>query len=188
MSTFLTFTIVGIVTGAIYAVAATGLVVTYTTSGIFNFAHGAIGMVMAFVYWQLRVGERWPTPLALVFVLGVLAPVAGAVLERILFRPLHGSSTGVSLVVTLGLLLTLLGGGYAIWDPSTPRVLPRFFGARRLRLTVQAPTIASGSRRRRGRRSSTPPSRRPTGRTWTTSPPTTCWSSPCRCRGNRSAH
>jgi branched-chain amino acid transport system permease protein len=49
VSQFLTFTIIGIVTGAVYAVAATGLVVTYTTSGIFNIAHGAIGMVMAFL-------------------------------------------------------------------------------------------------------------------------------------------
>ena len=39
------FTIIGLSTGAIYAVAASGLVVTYTTSGIFNFAHGAIGML-----------------------------------------------------------------------------------------------------------------------------------------------
>ena len=36
METFLAFTIVGVVTGAIYAVTASGLVVTYTTSGIFN--------------------------------------------------------------------------------------------------------------------------------------------------------
>jgi branched-chain amino acid transport system permease protein len=46
---FLQFTVLGIVTGAVYAIAATGLVVTYSTSGIFNIAHGAIGMVMAFL-------------------------------------------------------------------------------------------------------------------------------------------
>ena len=60
MQDFLNFTIIGVITGAIYAVAASGLVVTYTTSGIFNFAHGAIGMVMAFLYWQLRVQQHWP--------------------------------------------------------------------------------------------------------------------------------
>ena len=36
------------------AIAATGLIVTYTTSGIFNFAHGAIGMLSAVFYWQLH--------------------------------------------------------------------------------------------------------------------------------------
>ena len=41
--------------GALYAVAASGLVLTYTTSGIFNFAHGAFGMFAAFLYWQFAV-------------------------------------------------------------------------------------------------------------------------------------
>src|SRR2546427_676203 len=93
MSTFLLFTILGIVSGASYAIAASGLVVTYTTSGIFNFAHGAIGMFMAFVYWELTVNRGWPTPLALVVVLFVLAPLMGAVIERVLMRKLHGRST-----------------------------------------------------------------------------------------------
>ena len=66
MHEFLEFTIIGIVLGSAYAVAASGLVVTYATSGIFNIAHGAIGMFMAFVYWQLSVGlahqhRRWPS-------------------------------------------------------------------------------------------------------------------------------
>ena len=60
MHELLTFTIIGIFTGAAYAVAASGLVVTYSTSGIFNIGHGAIGMVMAFVYWQFVV--PWQVP------------------------------------------------------------------------------------------------------------------------------
>ena len=52
MDKFLTFTIAGLSTAAIYAIAASGLVVTYTTSGIFNFAHGAFGMLAA-----LRTGR-----------------------------------------------------------------------------------------------------------------------------------
>ncbi|MCB0972434.1 MAG: hypothetical protein KDA97_13090, partial [Acidimicrobiales bacterium] len=59
--------VLGLVSAAIYAVAASGLVVTYTTSGIFNFAHGAVAMVCAFVYWQLSSPDAWglPVPLAL---------------------------------------------------------------------------------------------------------------------------
>ncbi len=33
----------------IYAMSASGLVVVYTTTGIFNFAQGAIGMFLAYV-------------------------------------------------------------------------------------------------------------------------------------------
>src|SRR5436189_2477734 len=105
MHDLLAFTIVGIVTGAIYAVAASGLVVTYQTSGIFNFAHGAIGMFMAFVYWKIHVDMGVPTLLALALVLLVLAPLLGAVIERTMMRSLYGASTGAALVVTVGLML-----------------------------------------------------------------------------------
>jgi hypothetical protein len=58
---FFTYVVLGLITGSVYAIAGSGLVVTYTTSGIFNFAHGAIGMVMAFVFWQLSVDWGLPT-------------------------------------------------------------------------------------------------------------------------------
>src|SRR3954464_6183920 len=107
METFLAFTVVGIVTGAIYAVSASGLVVTYTTSGIFNFAHGAIGMFMAFMYWELRVNQGWPAPIALVVVLLILSPLLGALVERVLMRPLYAAPMSVAIVVTLALLIIL---------------------------------------------------------------------------------
>jgi branched-chain amino acid transport system permease protein len=44
MSNFLQFTVFGIMLGAGYAIAATGLVVTYTTSGVFNFATSRPGL------------------------------------------------------------------------------------------------------------------------------------------------
>ena len=65
MEKFFVFLIIGVTISAVYAISATGLVVTYITSGVFNFAHGAIGMFLAFVYWELRVNQGWPTPLAL---------------------------------------------------------------------------------------------------------------------------
>ncbi|HWE55950.1 MAG TPA: ABC transporter permease, partial [Acidimicrobiales bacterium] len=124
---FFSYAVIGIVTGCLYALTATGLVVTYTTSGIFNFGHGAIGMFMAFVYWQLAVGWHWPVPIALGFVLFILAPLTGAAIERAVIRPLYGASLSVSLVVTLGLLLGFLGIAAAIWPPKT-RYLPTIFG------------------------------------------------------------
>jgi branched-chain amino acid transport system permease protein len=116
MDAFLAFTVVGVVTGAIYAVSATGLVVTYTTSGVFNFAHGAMGMVMAFLYWELRVNQAWPAPIALVVVLLVAAPIMGAVVERLLMRKLYNAPMGVSIVTTLALLVILLGLGDSLWS------------------------------------------------------------------------
>lgn len=130
----LTYAVVGLVTGCLYALTASGLVVTYTTSGVFNFAHGAIGMVMAFTYWQLAEGWGWPVPLALLTVLLVLAPLTGALIEVAVIRPLYGASLSVSLVVTLGLLLGLLGVADAVWNPGVTRNLPAIFGTRSVHL------------------------------------------------------
>jgi branched-chain amino acid transport system permease protein len=135
MSALLSYTIVGLVTGCIYALTATGLVVTYTTSGIFNFAHGAIGMVAAFSYWQLTVGWGWPVWVALPLVLLVGAPLFGGVVERVLIRPLRGASADLSIVITLGLLLFLLGFANIAWKPTQARLLPPFLsGVKQVRI------------------------------------------------------
>ncbi|MDZ7675098.1 MAG: ABC transporter permease [Acidimicrobiales bacterium] len=126
MEELIAFTVVGVVTGAIYAVAASGLVLTYTTSGVFNIAHGAIGMLMAFVYWEIRFDWEWPAPIALVLVIGVIAPLFGVLVERTLARNLGRASLVSSLVVTIGLMLVLMGLAFNIWPPAGRRV-PGFF-------------------------------------------------------------
>lgn len=134
MTTFLAFTIVGIATGCIYALTASGLVVTYTTSGIFNFAHGAVGMVCAFTYWELTVQQGWPQLLGVLVVVGVEAPLIGAVIYLLMMRGLHGTTISTQLVITLGLLLALIGFGNVRWNPTEPRVVPEFFAGNHVRL------------------------------------------------------
>src|SRR6266852_2597916 len=109
---------IGIVYGCLYALTATGLVVTYNTSGIFNFAHGAEGMFMAFLYWQLSVGWHLPWLVAMALVLFVAAPLMGAFIERAFVRGLYKAPLGVTLVVALGMLLVLLYGADGIWEPT----------------------------------------------------------------------
>ncbi len=128
MHEFLEFTIIGIVLGSAYAVAASGLVVTYATSGIFNIAHGAIGMFMAFVYWQLLVPWHIPAGLAFVVTVFIVAPLAGALIERLFIRRVATASVAITLVVTVGLTILILGiVQEIIWKPST-RIVPLFFG------------------------------------------------------------
>ncbi len=127
MTDFLAFTIFGVVTGAIYAVAASGLVVTYTTSGIFNFSHGAVGMLAAFTYWQLRFDWGWNPILSLIIVLVVLAPLLGALVERIIMRGLQGTTEVTKTVVSVGLLVAFIGLAQVLWE-SRGRRFDRFFG------------------------------------------------------------
>ncbi len=129
MDTFLALTVTGLVTGCLYALTASGLVVTYTTSGIFNFAHGAIGMLAAFSYWELTSSRGMPSLAAMLLTVLVISPLVGAAIERLLVRRLGTASLEVTLTVTVGLLLLLIGIANTVWDPSTPhRVQPFFLG------------------------------------------------------------
>lgn len=130
MDKFTAFTIIGLSTGAIYALAASGLVVTYTTSGIFNLSHGATGMLSAFVYWQLRFDWNWPTPLALAATLLVLCPLYGAFTERFIMRGIQGTTEVVRLSVTVAMLAAAIGLANWIWPPKTREAYQTFFQGR----------------------------------------------------------
>ena len=129
----------GLVTGAVFAIAASGLVVTYSTSGVFNFAHGALGMLCAYIYWDLRVNDNhqwpllpkgpWSAPLALGFVLLVVAPLIGALLYRVVIRGLQDASEIVKLVVPISVLLAVIGLANWVWKPNSPHSIQPFFGA-----------------------------------------------------------
>jgi branched-chain amino acid transport system permease protein len=127
---FLTFSIAGLSTAAIYAIAASGLVVTYTTSGIFNFAHGAFGMMAAFAYWQVHVAWGVPVLPAIAIVVFVLAPLFGALVERVIMRGIEDASEVVKIVVTVSLMVALLGVAQVIWPGDVARPVPPFFEGR----------------------------------------------------------
>ena len=128
MHLFLTYTILGLVTGAVYGIAASGLVLTYTTSGIFNFAQGAMAMLAAFTYWQFRYGWNWPAPLALFVVIVVLAPLVGMILYGGIMRGLRETAEVTKIVVTIGIMLGLIALAQWIWSPGVPRTDGLFFG------------------------------------------------------------
>ncbi len=129
MSDFVTFTVLGIVLGSTYAIAASGLVLTYATSNVFNMAHGAIGMIMTFVYYQLLVEQGWPVWLAMPFVLLIAAPLAGLAMERLVMRRLTTADVTTQLGVTVGLLVALIGFAQQFYPPKGRNILPFFNGS-----------------------------------------------------------
>ena len=132
MTELITFTVVGLAIGSIYSIASVGLVVTYTTSGIFNFAHGAIGMFAAFIYWQLRWdsawGGEWPAPLALAFVLLIVSPSLGILLQTIVMKGLEGTSETTKLVIPIAVMLAFIGITNWVWQDFESRIPEPFFG------------------------------------------------------------
>ena len=117
MSQFLEFTVLGLILGSVYAISATGLVVTYTTSGVFNFAHGAVGMIAAYGYWEL-VTHHVPAALAMVLIILVGAPLLGVIIEWLLMRRLLGDTGERPIMVTLGLLSILIGMALVVFGEN----------------------------------------------------------------------
>ncbi len=54
MSDFLLFLLLGLGAGAVYALLGLGLVLKYRSTGVIDFAHGAIAMWSAYVFVNLR--------------------------------------------------------------------------------------------------------------------------------------
>lgn len=124
MSDLLPFLVAGIASGSVFGLAALGLVVTYKTSGIFNFGHGAVAAVGAFTFYELRVNRGVPWPLAALFCLLVLGPVLGIVQER-LAAGLAPVRLAMKVVATVGLILVVAGATSLIYG-SSPRDFPPF--------------------------------------------------------------
>lgn len=124
MGSLFAFTLLGLFTGAAYAIMASGLVLTYTTTRVFNIAHGAFGMVLAFTFWDFTQRQGLPTLLSLFLVLGVVAPAIGWFIQRFVTRGLGEGPVSVALVVTVGLLVGLIGLAQQIWKPEARVLLP----------------------------------------------------------------
>ena len=110
MSTFDQFVgalVQGVPVGAVYALIAIGFVLTYKTSGVFNLAFGAQAFVSAAAYYEMHVRRDWPLWLSLLLAVGVLAPLLGLAMERLVFRHLRGASPVAKLVASLGLLVAV---------------------------------------------------------------------------------
>src|SRR5437588_230045 len=83
------FTVIGIVLGGVYALAAVGLVLIYRVSGVLNFAHGAVAMFATFTAYEVstvRGAPGWVGALVAIFTGAAL----GFVIEWLTIRPLQG--------------------------------------------------------------------------------------------------
>ncbi len=124
MSDYLPFIISGIATGAIYGLAGTGLVLTYKTSGLFNFGHGAIATVAAYVFYALQQELELSWVWAFVVAVVIGGPVMGLLMERIAVR-LAPQRNALQIVGTIGLILLVQGLATITYGSAIIRV-PQF--------------------------------------------------------------
>jgi ABC-type branched-subunit amino acid transport system ATPase component/branched-subunit amino acid ABC-type transport system permease component len=107
MERFLVLTISGGVSGAVYSLLAVGLVLTYSTSGVFNFAHAAVAYTTAFLFFELNTGLGWPVWLAAIVSILVFAPALGFALDKLIFSHLARASQSARIVATVGMMIAI---------------------------------------------------------------------------------
>ncbi len=141
-----------VVLGSLYAIMAAGLALTWTTLGIFNFAHGALMMIGAYFAWQIGADAGFGLGVAAGMAIGVAALVGlGVVFERLVIRPFLGSRQVVliTVITTLAAMIFIQNSALLTWGPrmkQMPPVLPQgisvmgiSFSAAELLIVIAAP-------------------------------------------------
>ncbi len=108
MQEVIRFALLGLGLGSLYSLASQGLMVIYRGSGVLNFAHGAIGMVGAYIEWEFRSNGH---KLIVAWGAGLLAcALIGALTHLLIMRRLRRASPLARIVATLGVLIMLQAG------------------------------------------------------------------------------
>ena len=114
MQAFLQVTLAGLVTGSLYGLFALGIALIYRTTGVLNFAYGAMDAFSADFLYILLTGPQlnfWlALPLSLAF-----AAIFAMLLERLFARPLLDAPVFTKAIATLALALVLRTVAQAIW-------------------------------------------------------------------------
>jgi branched-chain amino acid transport system permease protein len=127
MQQFLNVTLTGLGQGAVYAAFALALVLIWRSTRIVNFAQGSMAAATAFIALTLiQAGYSYWIALIAALASGF---VLGAVVERVIVRPVEGGPELNAVIVTLGLFVALQALA-AILFGSTFRSFPAPFDLR----------------------------------------------------------
>ncbi len=142
MSQYLSFAVIGLAFGCLYAGIGMGVVVTYHGSGVINFGTGAIAMWGAYVYAELREKGDLVLPVAIVphrislgdkvgfvpaFLCGVLICAGlGLLAHFLVFRPLQAAPVLAKVVASVGILLFLQALAALQFGTASKGVAPIF--------------------------------------------------------------
>jgi branched-chain amino acid transport system permease protein len=123
-SRIITDILVGLTNGVIYGLVALSLVLVWRSTGILNFAQGAMPMFATYIGMIVFANDLSYWPLVAISI--VAGFTLGGVTERLLVRHLYGKPEINPIVVMVGVLIVLEAVAAAIWS-TTPRGIPNPF-------------------------------------------------------------
>jgi branched-chain amino acid transport system permease protein len=124
---FVNITLSGLVEGMIYSAFALALVLIWRSTRIVNFAQGSMAAATAFIALSIiDAGQSYWVALIVALIAGFLM---GAVVERVIIRPVEGGPELNAVIVTLGLFVAIQAL-IAIIYGSSFQSFPTPFGVR----------------------------------------------------------
>jgi branched-chain amino acid transport system permease protein len=115
----------GLGAGGLYALTGLAFVTIYKATRVVNIAIGEMLMIGAYLFFAFTAGMKLPVWAAIPAAM-LASGVFGAVVERVMIRPMLGESPISSFMVTVGLGSILVGAVELIWTADQQR-LPEFF-------------------------------------------------------------
>jgi branched-chain amino acid transport system permease protein len=122
LTSFIDYTVNGLVIGNIYALLAVGLALIFGVANLINFAHGSVYTIGAYVGWAAITFLHTPLPVTMAIV-AVVCAFLGVAIERIALRPLQGKARIAPLLATIGLSFVLDQLVQLVCSPD-PRAVP----------------------------------------------------------------
>jgi ABC-type branched-subunit amino acid transport system ATPase component/branched-subunit amino acid ABC-type transport system permease component len=107
MQQFLALVVSGAISGTLFSLVGSGLTLSYSATGIFNFSYGGVAFSSAYLFYEFNSGLHWPPWVALIVVVGIFGPLLGIVIDSVVFRHLVRASDSAKIVATVGLLLAI---------------------------------------------------------------------------------
>src|ERR687893_764334 len=123
-----------IANGVVYASVALALVLIYRSTGLLNFAQGEMALFSTYVAWKFTT-TGMPVVVAILLAMAC-SFVAGAIIERVLIRPVEQARNELNVViVTLGMFLALNALAQLFFG-TDPQQMPSAFPSGRVDLGV----------------------------------------------------
>jgi branched-chain amino acid transport system permease protein len=125
VSLFAESLLLGVLSGGLYALMASGLTLIFGVMRLINIAHAAIVILASYLAWALLL-QFGLDPLVSILVIAVLFFVGGAALQRGLLSALVDKDLSLALLATLGVANVVEGMEGVLWTSTFHTVNPSY--------------------------------------------------------------
>ena len=125
MSLFAEALLLGVLSGGLYALMASGLTLIFGVMRVINIAHAAIVILGSYLAWALLIGFGLD-PLVAILALAVIFFFGGMALQRGLLSALADRDLSLALLATLGVANVVEGTEGILWTSTFHSVNPSY--------------------------------------------------------------